>query len=142
MPIPTNTDAELGRFLAVSYQPHTCSLFSHLALNLIQRRLKSLFSEQSNAEHHRERAEAHQLWYALVIRAPLRTDILPLDGGGARVLSQLQILETAMHRIQYDHYPDDPDAVVLPCECFDMMGGSDMGGWVRHLLIVEDAYFS
>jgi hypothetical protein len=53
---------------------------------------------------------------------------LRLDGGGARVLSQLKIVETMMHRIQYDLYPDDPDKAVLPHECFDMMGGSDMGG--------------
>jgi hypothetical protein len=45
-----------------------------------------------------------------------------------RVVSQLRIMETAIHRMKYDLYPDDPDKILLPYECFDMMGGSDMGG--------------
>lgn len=52
------------------------------------------------------------------------------DCGGVRSLSQLRIMETIIHRIQYDRYPNDPEKVVLPCDCFDLMGGCDTGGYV------------
>jgi hypothetical protein len=52
------------------------------------------------------------------------------DGGGARSLSQLRIIHDTIIRLQGDLYPGDPDKVVLPCECFDLMGGSDTGAYV------------
>ena len=55
---------------------------------------------------------------------------LQLDGGGKRSFSQLEIMRDIMHRLQCDEYPNDPDKVVLPCERFDLIGGSDIGGWV------------
>lgn len=33
-----------------------------------------------------------------------------------------------MHRVKCDEYPNEPDKVVLPCEYFDLIGGSDTGG--------------
>jgi len=52
------------------------------------------------------------------------------DGGGPRAISQLDILGKIMFRIQYDRNPNDPDTPILPCDYFDMMGGSDTGGSV------------
>jgi hypothetical protein len=54
------------------------------------------------------------------------------DGGGARSLSQLKIMDNTILRLQNDLYPDDPDKVLLPCECFDLMGGSDTGACVLY----------
>ncbi|PVG02910.1 hypothetical protein CPB86DRAFT_859145 [Serendipita vermifera] len=51
-----------------------------------------------------------------------------IDGGGPRSLSQLEILRSVMHKVQCDSYPNEPDKVILPCEYFHMMGGSDTGG--------------
>jgi hypothetical protein len=53
-----------------------------------------------------------------------------LDGGGVQSISQLEIMRNIMQRIQYDTYPDDPDKTILPCEYFDLIGGSDTGGSV------------
>ncbi|KAG8771761.1 hypothetical protein FRC16_005848, partial [Serendipita sp. 398] len=39
-----------------------------------------------------------------------------------------------MYRIQYDEYPDDPDKVILPCDYFDLCGGSDAGGIIVTML--------
>jgi len=58
------------------------------------------------------------------------TDTHAPDGGGARSLSQLKIMDTLIHRIRCDRYPNELDKVVLPCECFDLMGGSDTGAYV------------
>jgi hypothetical protein len=52
------------------------------------------------------------------------------DGGGVRSISQLEIMRSIMQRIQYDTYPDDPDKKILPCEYFDLIGGSGTGGSV------------
>jgi hypothetical protein len=49
-------------------------------------------------------------------------------GGGARALSQLQILGAIMHRLKYDRYSNDSEKIMLPCEHFDLMGGSGSGG--------------
>jgi hypothetical protein len=54
------------------------------------------------------------------------------DGGGARSLSQLKIMHNTIVRLQHDLYPDVPDKIVLPCECFDLMGGSDTGACVLY----------
>jgi hypothetical protein len=52
------------------------------------------------------------------------------DGGGTRILSQLKIMHSTITRLQYDLYRNDPDKVLLPYECFDLMGGSDTGAYV------------
>ncbi|KAG9032348.1 hypothetical protein FS842_004100 [Serendipita sp. 407] len=60
--------------------------------------------------------------------------LLSFDGGGSRCASQLKILDSIMYRIQYDEYPDDPDKVILPCDYFDLCGGSDAGGIIVTML--------
>ncbi|KIM32458.1 hypothetical protein M408DRAFT_62927, partial [Serendipita vermifera MAFF 305830] len=57
-----------------------------------------------------------------------------VDGGGVRSFSQLEILRVIMHQIKWDKYPNDPDKVVLPCDYFDLMGGSDTGGLIAIML--------
>jgi hypothetical protein len=52
------------------------------------------------------------------------------DGGGARSLSQLKIMDNTVTCLQFDLYPDDPDKVLFPYKCFDLMGGSDTGACV------------
>jgi patatin-like phospholipase/acyl hydrolase len=49
--------------------------------------------------------------------------LLALDGGGARGLSALMILEELMEKI-------NPDSPPKPCNYFDMIGGTSTGGWV------------
>ncbi|CCA69846.1 hypothetical protein PIIN_03786 [Serendipita indica DSM 11827] len=56
------------------------------------------------------------------------------DGGEARCMSQLHILCALMHQIQLEGHPEDPDAVVLPCEVFDLIGGSEAGGVIAIML--------
>lgn len=56
--------------------------------------------------------------------------LTPEDGGGARALSQVKIMENIMHRIQCDMNPDDPNTEIQPHRCFDLIGGSDTGGYV------------
>ena len=48
-----------------------------------------------------------------------------LDGGGIRGLSELLILKELMERIQYQ---EDLPEVPLPCEYFDLIGGTGTGG--------------
>lgn len=52
----------------------------------------------------------------------------PSDAGGIQALSQAEMMESLMNRIRKKLYPNNPEKVVLPCEMFDMMGGSDTGG--------------
>ncbi|PVF94463.1 TPR-like protein [Serendipita vermifera] len=59
--------------------------------------------------------------------------IVSFDGSGIRGISQLEVFRNIMHRIQRDTYPEDPDKIVLPCEYFDLMGGSDTGGLIALL---------
>ncbi|KAG8815596.1 hypothetical protein FRC17_000656, partial [Serendipita sp. 399] len=40
-----------------------------------------------------------------------------------------------MYRIQYDEYPNDPDKIILPCDYFDLCGGSDAGGIIVMMLV-------
>ena len=47
--------------------------------------------------------------------------LLALDGGGAGGLSALLILEKLMEAI-------NPDAPPKPCDYFDMIGGTSIGG--------------
>jgi hypothetical protein len=47
-----------------------------------------------------------------------------------------------MYRLQCDKYPNDPDKIILPCEHFDLIGGTGTGGYVpllgiNHALIIE-----
>src|SRR5208282_1112420 len=62
-----------------------------------------------------------------------RPRILSLDGGGVRGLSSLLILRGIMEEIgrqaiqRIDHTP-------LPCQYFDLMGGSGMGGVIAMML--------
>jgi hypothetical protein len=59
------------------------------------------------------------------------------DGGGARGLSQLTIMQNIMHRIKFfekesdgsdPNDSDGSDQDLLPCNSFEVMGGSDTGG--------------
>jgi len=53
-----------------------------------------------------------------------------IDGGGARSISQLEIMGTIMHRRKCRKYGTESQHVMLPCEHFDLMGGSGTGGYV------------
>ncbi|KAJ7085282.1 FabD/lysophospholipase-like protein, partial [Mycena epipterygia] len=63
------------------------------------------------------------------------------DGGGIRGLSSLLILSGIMHRIQMEEKLDQPP---LPCEYFNLIGGTSTGGLIALMLgrlrmSVEDA---
>ncbi|KAK4251063.1 kinesin light chain [Corynascus novoguineensis] len=53
--------------------------------------------------------------------------LLALDGGGVRGLSSLMILRRLMVAV-------DPDAPPRPCDCFDMIGGTNTGGLIAIML--------
>lgn len=61
------------------------------------------------------------------------------DGGGARSLSQLTMMANIIHRIKFEkasddsdpNDSDDSDKEVFPCDSFEVMGGSDTGGYVH-----------
>ncbi|PVG01551.1 TPR-like protein [Serendipita vermifera] len=57
-------------------------------------------------------------------------------GGGLQSFSQLELLKGLMDRVQFDMYPEDMDKVVLPCDYFDLIGGSDTGGLISIMLSV------
>ncbi|PVF94461.1 TPR-like protein [Serendipita vermifera] len=61
--------------------------------------------------------------------------IISFDSSGLRTISQLEVLRNIMHRIQCDTFPEDPDKTILPCEYFDLMGGSDTGGLIALLFV-------
>jgi patatin-like phospholipase/acyl hydrolase len=50
---------------------------------------------------------------------------LSTDAGGTRGVSQLKILAELMHRLNFEV---EEDEVLLPCDVFDMIGGSGSGG--------------
>ncbi len=50
-----------------------------------------------------------------------------VDGGGRQGLSQLLIVDEMMNRIQVDEGLESPPR---PCDYFDMITGSGMGGLV------------
>jgi patatin-like phospholipase/acyl hydrolase len=52
----------------------------------------------------------------------------PIDGGGVRGMSQLEIMRNIMHRLNWDSESNESNAGILPCEHFDLMGGSGTGG--------------
>ncbi|KIM23149.1 hypothetical protein M408DRAFT_28157 [Serendipita vermifera MAFF 305830] len=58
-----------------------------------------------------------------------------IDAGcpGTRALSQLQILDRVIHRLNYDI---GKEGGLRPCEIFDMIGGSGTGGFIAILLTV------
>jgi hypothetical protein len=66
----------------------------------------------------------------------LLTGTLQDGGGGARSLSQLTIMQSIMHRIKFEKKSDGSDSndsdgsdkEILPCDSFEVMGGSDTGG--------------
>ncbi|KAF2181363.1 FabD/lysophospholipase-like protein [Zopfia rhizophila CBS 207.26] len=52
-------------------------------------------------------------------------NLLALDGGGIRGVSELLILDEIMRRVQYDlDLPELPQ----PCDYFDLVGGTSTGG--------------
>lgn len=57
--------------------------------------------------------------------------ILSLDGGGVRGLSSLVILEEIMKEIKHR---DSLAEVPLPCEYFDLIGGTSTGGLIAIML--------
>ncbi|PVF94462.1 hypothetical protein CPB86DRAFT_765818 [Serendipita vermifera] len=61
--------------------------------------------------------------------------IVSFDGSGLRTISQLEVFRNIMHRIQCDTFPEEPDKMILPCEYFDLMGGSDTGGLIALLFV-------
>lgn len=62
---------------------------------------------------------------------PYMPRILSLDGGGVRGLSSLLILQNLMKEVRrvknLDHDP-------LPCQYFDLMGGTSTGGLIAIML--------
>ncbi|KAJ7118653.1 acyl transferase/acyl hydrolase/lysophospholipase [Mycena crocata] len=58
--------------------------------------------------------------------------LLSLDGGGIRGLSGLLTLQTLMHRIQAESGLEKPP---LPCDYFDLIGGTNTGGCALQLCI-------
>ncbi|KIM27399.1 hypothetical protein M408DRAFT_169603 [Serendipita vermifera MAFF 305830] len=50
------------------------------------------------------------------------------DGGGIRALSQVEIMNNIMYRLNWDDEEDESERPTLPCEHFDLMGGSGTGG--------------
>ncbi|KAJ7109046.1 acyl transferase/acyl hydrolase/lysophospholipase [Mycena crocata] len=62
---------------------------------------------------------------------PSGVRLLSLDGGGIRGLSTLLILQTIMHRIKIEGGMKEPP---LPCEYFDLIGGTSTGGIIAIML--------
>lgn len=50
---------------------------------------------------------------------------MPVDGGG---FSQLEIVYTIIYQLNEDTTPNMFQERTLPCEHFDLIGGSDIGG--------------
>jgi patatin-like phospholipase/acyl hydrolase len=57
----------------------------------------------------------------------LSASYAPLDGGGVRGLSELLILRQIMERIQFQQKLKE---IPLPCDYFDLIGGTSTGGLV------------
>ncbi|KIM27725.1 hypothetical protein M408DRAFT_54621, partial [Serendipita vermifera MAFF 305830] len=56
-----------------------------------------------------------------------------IDGGGGRGLSQLEIMCNIMHRLNRGKDQNDSRAI-LPCQHFDLIGGSGTGGLIAIML--------
>ncbi|KDQ57927.1 hypothetical protein JAAARDRAFT_34743 [Jaapia argillacea MUCL 33604] len=68
---------------------------------------------------------------AIHAEEPRGLRLLSLDGGGIRGLSELLVLRELMQRIQHqDKLPSPP----LPCEYFDLIGGTSTGGFIALML--------
>ncbi|KAH7364622.1 phospholipase, patatin family protein [Rhexocercosporidium sp. MPI-PUGE-AT-0058] len=68
--------------------------------------------------------------------SPLDRDglcILSLDGGGIRGLSTLLILKALMGKVNAERVKEG-QAVVKPCELFDLIGGTSTGGIIAIML--------
>ena len=57
--------------------------------------------------------------------------VLTFDGGGVRGLSSLLILREIMETIERK---TDADETPLPCEYFDLIGGTSTGGLIAIML--------
>ncbi|KAJ7101116.1 acyl transferase/acyl hydrolase/lysophospholipase [Mycena epipterygia] len=57
--------------------------------------------------------------------------VLSLDGGGARALSELLILERMMYQTKVEGHLN---TIPSPCECFEMIGGNGTGGIIALML--------
>lgn len=57
--------------------------------------------------------------------------LLSLDGGGVRGLSSLLILREIMEEIQRQ---SDAEDIPLPCQYFDLIGGTSTGGLIAIML--------
>jgi patatin-like phospholipase/acyl hydrolase len=60
-----------------------------------------------------------------------RPRVLSLDGGGVRGLSSLLILREIMEEIQRR---SSAECTPLPCEYFDLIGGTSTGGLIAIML--------
>lgn len=60
-----------------------------------------------------------------------RPRLLSLDGGGVRGLSSLLILREIMEEIQRQSGTEDTP---LPCQYFDLIGGTSTGGLIAIML--------
>ncbi|KIM29934.1 hypothetical protein M408DRAFT_99051 [Serendipita vermifera MAFF 305830] len=60
--------------------------------------------------------------------------LVSLDDGGIRGFSQLEIMNNIMHRLNWEHQSDESEEPGLPCEHFDLIGGSGTGGLIAILL--------
>ena len=66
---------------------------------------------------------------------PLR--ILSLDGGGLHRISSLYILKELMRQLAREYQADNPNAPELtprPCEYFDLLCGTSIGGLIALML--------
>ncbi|KIM21455.1 hypothetical protein M408DRAFT_29534 [Serendipita vermifera MAFF 305830] len=63
----------------------------------------------------------------------LNLRLASFDGGGARGLSQLEIMSNIMHRLNWGRGPNDSEAM-LPYQHFDLIGGSGTGGLIAIML--------
>jgi len=66
-----------------------------------------------------------------IVVGVLTSALIPSDGGGIRGLSELLILKEIMERIQFE---EKRDRMPLPCEYFEMIGGTSTGGYVAVVL--------
>jgi len=69
-----------------------------------------------------------QLWFVLLpVDAAFLRNLI--DGSdGARALSQLRIMGLIMQRLHEHSFANESEKIMLPCEHFDLMGGSGTGG--------------
>ena len=52
-------------------------------------------------------------------------------------MSELLILQEIMERIQVQEHRQDPP---LPCDYFDLIGGTSTGGWVVAVIVDPSVY--